>query len=242
MRSSMPGCGCWPALSQKKGPGSPFVVGDDDQSIYAWRGARVEHINKYQQDFPGAQIVKLEQNYRSTSTILNAANAIIANNSSRLSKELWTDGGEGDLIKLYNAYNERDEADFVVARIQEWMRDGNRRDETAVLYRSNAQSRVFEEAMLRAQLPYRVYGGQRFFERAEIKDALAYLRLLENRSDDPSFERVVNVPTRGIGATTVNLIREYARANASRCGKRHARWPAGNCPAGRRMPCRRFCS
>ena len=210
--------------------GIPFVVGDDDQSIYRWRGARVEHIQKFQKDFPGARTVKLEQNYRSTGTILQAANAIISNNSTRLAKELWTEGQEGDLIKLYNAYNERDEADFVVARIQEWVTGGNRRDEAAVLYRSNAQSRVFEEAMLRANLPYRVYGGQRFFERAEIKDALAYLRLIENRSDDPSFERIVNVPTRGIGATTVNLIRQYARANAI------PMWEAARSLAGGQLP------
>jgi len=210
--------------------GTPFVVGDDDQSIYRWRGARVEHIYKFQKDFPDARTVKLEQNYRSTGTILKAANAVISNNSTRMDKELWTDGNDGDLIKLYNAYNERDEADFVVARIQEWVQAGNRRDETAVLYRSNAQSRVFEEAMLRANLPYRVYGGQRFFERAEIKDALAYLRLIENRNDDPSFERVVNVPTRGIGATTVNMIRQYARANAQ------PMWEAARSLAGGQLP------
>ncbi len=210
--------------------GIPFVVGDDDQSIYRWRGARVEHIYQFQKDFPKARVVKLEQNYRSTSTILKAANAIIENNSTRMQKELWTDGDEGDLIKLYNAYNERDEADFVVARIQERVRGGNRRDETAILYRSNAQSRVFEEAMLRANLPYRVYGGQRFFERAEIKDALAYLRLIENRSDDPSFERIVNVPTRGIGAATVGTIREYARANAQ------PMWEAARSLAGGQLP------
>jgi len=212
--------------------GIPFVVGDDDQSIYRWRGARVEHIHKFQKDFPNARTVKLEQNYRSTGTILKAANAIIENNSTRLPKELWTDGSDGDLIKLYNAYNERDEADFVVARIQEWVRGGNRRDECAVLYRSNAQSRVFEEAMLRVNLPYRVYGGQRFFERAEIKDALAYLRLIENRNDDPSFERVVNVPTRGIGATTVNTIRQYARANAL------PMWESARSLAGGQLPSR----
>ena len=147
-----------------------------------------------------------------------------------MAKELWTDGNDGDLIKLYNAYNERDEADFVVARIQEWVRAGNRRDETAVLYRSNAQSRVFEEAMLRANLPYRVYGGQRFFERAEIKDALAYLRQIENSNDNPSFERVVDVPTRGIGATTVNTIRQYARANAQ------PMWEAARSLAGGQLP------
>ena len=194
--------------------GTPFAVGDDDQSIYRWRGARVEHINKYQKDFPGTRIVKLEQNYRSTGTILKAANAIIANNSSRLSKELWTEGSDGDLIHLYGAYNERDEADFIIGKIQDWVKQGNLRAEAAVLYRSNAQSRVFEEALLRANIPYRVYGGLRFFERAEIKDAMAYLRLLENRNDDQSFERVVNLPTRGIGARTVGMIRDYARANA----------------------------
>jgi DNA helicase-2/ATP-dependent DNA helicase PcrA len=210
--------------------GIPFVVGDDDQSIYRWRGARVEHLYKFQKDFPAARSVKLEQNYRSTGTILKAANAIITNNTTRLDKQLWTDGSDGDLIKLYNAYNERDEAAFIVAQIQQWVTHGNRRDEAAILYRSNAQSRVFEEAMLRANLPYRVYGGQRFFERAEIKDALAYLRLIENRNDDPSFERVVNVPTRGIGATTVNTIRAYARANAL------PMWEAARSLAGGQLP------
>jgi len=210
--------------------GVPFAVGDDDQSIYRWRGARVEHIMKFQKDFPSAEVVKLEQNYRSTSTILKAANAIITNNNNRLSKELWTDGADGAPIRLYNAYNERDEADFVVARIQDWVAQGHPRAESAVLYRSNAQSRVFEEAMLRAQLPYRVYGGQRFFERAEIKDALAYLRLIENRADDPSFERVVNVPARGIGARTVGMIREYARANAS------SMWDSARALAGGQLP------
>jgi len=193
--------------------GVPFVVGDDDQSIYRWRGARQEHLRRFQRDFPGARLVKLEQNYRSTKTILNAANAIIGHNTGRLGKELWTAGSEGAPIRLYRAYNERDEAEFVVGRIQDWVRQGNSRNEVAVLYRSNAQSRVFEEVLLRAGLPYRVYGGQRFFERAEIKDALAYLRLLANPDDDPSFERVVNVPTRGIGARSVDAIREYAKAN-----------------------------
>ncbi|MBT8442213.1 MAG: DNA helicase II [Gammaproteobacteria bacterium] len=210
--------------------GIAFAVGDDDQSIYRWRGARVEHIMKFQKDFPGATVVKLEQNYRSTSNILKAANAIITNNSNRMSKELWTDDGDGDPIRLYNAYNERDEADFIVGKIQNWVSQGNPRAEAAVLYRSNAQSRVFEEAMLRAQLPYRVYGGQRFFERAEIKDALAYLRLIENRSDDPSFERVVNVPARGIGVRTVAMIREYARANAL------SMWESARSLAGGQLP------
>ncbi len=194
--------------------GVPFAVGDDDQSIYRWRGARQEHLRRFLRDFPGSRTVKLEQNYRSTKTILSAANAIIGHNTGRLGKELWTAGGEGAPIRLYRAYNERDEAEFVVGRIQDWVRQGNSRSEAAVLYRSNAQSRVFEEVLLRAGLPYRVYGGQRFFERAEIKDALAYLRLLANRDDDPAFERVVNVPTRGIGARSVDAIREYGKANA----------------------------
>jgi len=190
-----------------------FAVGDDDQSIYRWRGARVENMFRLKKEFPGIREIKLEQNYRSTSTILNAANAVIANNSDRLGKELWTDGNDGEPIRIYTAYNERDEAEFIVARIQDWMNQGNLRADAAILYRSNAQSRVFEEYLLQKQVPYRVYGGLRFFERAEIKDALAYLRLLENRADDTSFERVVNLPTRGIGARTLTEIRDYARAN-----------------------------
>lgn len=194
--------------------GIPFAVGDDDQSIYRWRGARTEHLAQFRQDFPGARIIKLEQNYRSTGNILRAANAIIRHNGSRIGKELWTESGAGAPIRLFNAYNERDEAEFIVSRIQAWVNQGGRRDETAILYRSNAQSRAFEEALLQHRMPYRVYGGLRFFERAEIKDALAYLRLLANRDDDPSFERVVNLPARGIGARTVEEIRNYARANA----------------------------
>jgi len=191
-----------------------FAVGDDDQSIYRWRGARVENMFQLKKAFPAMREIKLEQNYRSTSTILNAANAIIANNHDRLGKNLWTDGNDGESIKLYRAYNDRDEAEFIVARLEDWINQGNLRADAAVLYRSNAQSRVLEEMLLAKQIPYRVYGGLRFFERAEIKDALAYLRLLENRADDTSFERVVNLPTRGIGAKTVSQIREYASANA----------------------------
>ena len=194
--------------------GVPFVVGDDDQSIYRWRGARVEHIHRFQKDFPGTNVVKLEQNYRSTETILNAANAVIANNSSRMGKNLWTDGATGEAIKVYSAYNERDEADFIVGRLRDWIAQGHARADAALLYRSNAQSRVLEEGLINARIPYRVYGGLRFFERAEIKDALAYLRLISNRDDDSSFERVVNKPTRGIGARTVEMMRAYARANA----------------------------
>jgi DNA helicase-2/ATP-dependent DNA helicase PcrA len=192
----------------------PFVVGDDDQSIYRWRGARVEHIHRFQRDFPNATVVKLEQNYRSTATILNAANAVIANNADRMGKNLWTDGAEGEPIRLYAAYNERDEADFVIGRLRDWIDQGNARADTAVLYRSNAQSRVLEEGLINAGIPYRVYGGLRFFERAEIKDALAYLRLISHREDDASFERIVNRPTRGIGARTVEIMRAYARANS----------------------------
>jgi DNA helicase II / ATP-dependent DNA helicase PcrA len=195
--------------------GLAFVVGDDDQSIYRWRGARVENLHQFRRDYPQAKLVKLEQNYRSTGTILKAANALIANNSGRLGKNLWTSGADGERVKLYAAFNERDEADFVVNRIREWVERGGARSEVAVLYRSNAQSRVFEEAFLNARMPYRVYGGLRFFERAEIKDALAYLRLVASRADDTSFERVVNLPTRGIGAKTLDLLRETARAKGT---------------------------
>ena len=194
--------------------GNPFVVGDDDQSIYAWRGAKVGNLLQFQKDYPTLQVFRLEQNYRSTGTILKAANKLIENNSGRMGKNLWTSGNDGEAIKLYAAYNERDEADFVVNRIRLWVDKGGKRSECAILYRSNAQSRVFEEAMISARMPYRVYGGLRFFERQEIKDALAYLRLVHNRGDDTSFERVVNLPTRGIGQRTMDIVRDYARANA----------------------------
>ncbi|MGO9594799.1 MAG: DNA helicase II [Steroidobacteraceae bacterium] len=195
--------------------GAPFVVGDDDQSIYRWRGARVENLHKFREDFPHARLYRLEQNYRSTAAILDAANALIANNSARLGKTLWTSGPSGERVKLYAAYNERDEADFVVTRILEWTRRGGLRREAAILYRSNAQSRSFEEALITARMPYRVYGGLRFFERAEIKDALAYLRLIANRDDDASFERIVNLPPRGIGNKTVDNMRAAARGGGS---------------------------
>jgi len=203
-------------LTLLAGPaGLPFAVGDDDQSIYRWRGARVENLNQFRRDFPAAALYKLEQNYRSTGMILKAANALISNNGGRLGKTLWTSGEEGERIRLYAAFNERDEADFVVNRIREWVDQGGLRRDVAVLYRSNAQSRVFEEAFLNARLPYKVYGGLRFFERAEIKDALAYLRLCASRVDDTSFERIVNLPTRGIGAKTLDTIRDLARAQGS---------------------------
>ena len=191
--------------------GVPFAVGDDDQSIYRWRGAEVRNIRRYTRDFKDVRMVRLERNYRSTATILKAANAVIANNASRFSKKLWTRGDAGRPVRLFAAYNEWDEAHFVVSCAQAHNGPLN---ELAVLYRSNAQSRVFEEALVGAGIPYRVYGGLRFFERAEIKDALAYLRLVANRGDDPSFERVVNNPPRRIGQATMRAVRAYAVRHA----------------------------
>ena len=221
----------------------PFAVGDDDQSIYRWRGARVENLHQFRRDFPHAKLFRLEQNYRSTGTILDGANALIAHNSGRLGKTLWTDGARGDPIRLYAAFNERDEAEFVLQRIRDWTQRGGQRSQVAILYRSNAQSRVFEEAFLSARIPYKVYGGLRFFERAEIKDALAYLRLIANRHDDASFERVVNLPTRGIGAKSLDIIRETAK------GAGQSLWDAaGACiargagPEGRGRACTASCS
>ena len=192
--------------------GHVFAVGDDDQSIYGWRGARVENIHQFAKDFANTQVFRLEQNYRSTGNILAAANALIANNSGRLGKNLWTTDREGALIRLYSAFNELDEANYVVEHIQAWIEQGGTRSECALLYRSNAQSRVLEEALLRQAIPYRVYGGLRFFERQEIKDALAYLRLIANRHDDASLERIYNVPTRGLGSRTMDTVREEARS------------------------------
>jgi len=191
--------------------GNVFVVGDDDQSIYGWRGARIENIQRFCKDYSAATTIRLEQNYRSTSTILTAANSLIENNSGRLGKNLWTAGDQGEPIRLYAAYNEQDEAAFVLERIRDWVDQGNLRSETAILYRSNAQSRVFEEKLMAMAMPYRVYGGLRFFERAEIKDALSYLRLLQNQQDDAAFERIVNVPARGIGDRSLVVLRGVAR-------------------------------
>ncbi|MBK1702494.1 DNA helicase II [Thiococcus pfennigii] len=189
-----------------------FLVGDDDQSIYGWRGARVENIQTFQRDYANTRVVRLEQNYRSTGTILGAANALIAHNQARLGKNLWTDGQAGEPIRRYAAFNEIDEARFVVARIRRYLdEEGYRRGECAILYRTTAQSRLFEEALIQAQIPYRVYGGLRFFERAEIRDAMAYLRLIANPDDDAALERVINVPTRGIGTRTVDQLRVQAR-------------------------------
>lgn len=192
-----------------------MIVGDDDQSIYGWRGAKIENIQRFSHDFPNARTIRLEQNYRSTGTILAASNALISNNGQRLGKNLWTSGEDGERISVYAAFNEMDEARFIVEQIKRWANNGYKRNEIAILYRSNAQSRILEESLIQSGVPYRIYGGLRFFERAEIKDALAYLRLLLNRNDDTAFERVINVPTRGIGDQTVATLRECAKAHQS---------------------------
>ena len=188
-----------------------MIVGDDDQSIYGWRGAKVENIEKFTLEFPSVNTIRLEQNYRSTKTILEASNTLISNNTERMGKELWTDGSEGEPISVYSAYNELDEARFVVNKIKDWQDKGGALTDSAILYRNNAQSRVLEEALLQSNLPYRIYGGMRFFERQEVKDALCYLRLMANRHNDASFERVVNTPTRGLGEKTLETIRFAAR-------------------------------
>jgi len=191
--------------------GRVFVVGDDDQSIYGWRGAKVENVQHFVRDFPAVITVRLEQNYRSTGNILDAANALIAHNQARMGKKLWTEGPRGNPIQVYAAFNEQDEARFVVDQIQQWLDGGRRADHSAILYRTTAQSRLFEEYLLRAGIAYRVYGGQRFFERTEVKDALAYLRLMHNPNDDAAMERVINKPARAIGEKTVSIIRIQAR-------------------------------
>lgn len=193
--------------------GNMFVVGDDDQSIYSWRGAQIENMQRFQDEFRGTEIVRLEQNYRSTATILAAANALIANNSGRIGKELWTDGDEGEQIPVYTAYNEQEEARFIIESVMDWHREGHRFDEAAVLYRTSAQSRVLEDHLRRNNVPYRVHGGFRFYERAEIKDALAYLRLAVFSDNDIAFERIINTPTRGIGNRSVEAVRAKAREN-----------------------------
>ncbi|WP_333677447.1 3'-5' exonuclease [Dyella sp.] len=195
--------------------GQVFVVGDDDQAIYGWRGAKVENVQQFLRDFPGARTIKLEQNYRSTSTILKAANSVIERNGNRLGKQLWTAGEEGERIAVYAAYNEQDEARFVIERIREYIAEHGDAKDCAILYRSNAQSRNFEEQLIQHDVPYRVYGGLRFFERAEIKDALSYLRLTANRHDDAAFERAVNTPPRGIGDRTLDVLRRRARGEAT---------------------------
>ena len=188
-----------------------MAVGDDDQSIYSWRGAKIENIQRFSDEFPGCETIRLEQNYRSTQNILTAANAVIENNTSRLGKQLWTNDQNGDAITLYTAFNEFDESHYVTSTIKTLTQTDTTHDEIAILYRSNAQSRILEENLLKAQIPYRIFGGQKFFERAEIKDALAYLRLLANRNDDAALERIINLPTRGIGLTTLSAVRSCAR-------------------------------
>ncbi|CAB0151519.1 DNA helicase II [Pseudidiomarina piscicola] len=199
------------AGSDKEHENFVTIVGDDDQSIYGWRGAKIENIHQFTLDFPKVDTIRLEQNYRSTNTILSAANSVIANNNDRLGKELWTEGGMGEPIDLYAAYNELDEARYIASQVEAWHEQGNALQDVALLYRSNAQSRVLEEALLHARIPYRIYGGLRFFDRQEVKDALAYLRLLSNRDDDAALERVINTPTRGIGARTLEIVRDGAR-------------------------------
>ena len=191
--------------------GKVMIVGDDDQSIYGWRGAQVENIQRFLNDYQQAETIRLEQNYRSTGHILSAANELIANNDNRLGKNLWTESGDGDPVEIYCAFNELDEARFVAAQIKQWKEGEGELSECAVLYRSNSQSRVIEEALIQANIPYRIYGGMRFFERQEIKDALAYLRLISNRFDDAAFERVINTPPRGIGERTLETIRQLVR-------------------------------
>lgn len=189
------------------------IVGDDDQSIYGWRGARIENLQRFENDYPNTQVLRLEQNYRSTNAILTAANTLIMNNDERMGKTLWTDGESGEPVTTYGAFNEIDESLFVVRKIRAWIDEGGNFDDIGILYRSNAQSRVIEEALMQAQIPYSIYGGLRFFERAEIKDALAYLRLSVNLSDNSAFDRIINVPPRGIGQKTVEKIRDIAIAH-----------------------------
>ncbi len=182
------------------------VVGDDDQSIYGWRGADIRNILEFQKDFPDARVIKLEQNYRSTANILDAANQVISHNEGRMEKSLWTEGEEGDKIKLCNALDEREEAAWICERIRLLHQKKLPYSGIAVLYRTHAQSRVFEEMMMRAGIPYRVYGGTRFYDRREIRDVIAYLRLLLNPLDDVSLKRIINTPKRSIGEATVALL------------------------------------
>ena len=216
--------------------GHVMAVGDEDQSIYGWRGARIENVQAFQNELEAVAIIKLERNYRSTGNILDAANALIKNNTDRLPKELWTEVGVGEPIKVYSAYNDLDEARFVTEQISAFMEDGGSAGEAAVLYRSNAQSRVIEEALTRAGIPYRIYGGFRFFERAEIKNALCYMRLVQERHADSAFERVVNTPPRGIGEKTLGALRDLARGRSIslwQAGKEaiHYGWLAGRAAA-----------
>ena len=221
--------------------GKVMAVGDDDQSIYGWRGAKIENIHQFTEDFADVATVRLEQNYRSTQTILDAANGLIQRNTNRLGKELWSQGDKGEPIKVYAGFNDLDEARFIAERIQQWIEEGGSANEAAILYRSNAQSRVLEEALLRLNIPYQIYGGQRFFERAEVKNALAYMRLMEDRHSDPAFERVVNTPTRGIGDKTLEGIRQLGpgKSNVFVAG-RERRSCRGHVYREGKWRCRRF--
>ena len=191
--------------------GHMTVVGDDDQSIYSWRGAKSTNIKRFTKDFNEVKTIKLEQNYRSSKNILACANSVIRNNPDRLGKELWSQKDEGEQVKVYRAFNERDEASFIVGIIKRWLEEGGSLSDTAIIYRSNAQSRILEDAILNSELPYRIYGGVRFYERMEIKNALAYAKLAINKNNDSQFERVINTPTRGIGVKTMDQIREHAK-------------------------------
>ncbi len=188
-----------------------MVVGDDDQSIYSWRGADISNILDFEEDYPNATVVKLEQNYRSMGNILDAANAVIANNQTRKPKRLFTDAGAGEKIDVFMAADERDEGRWIAGEIEKLRASGVGYDQMAVFYRTNAQSRVLEDMLLRAGVPYRIVGGTKFFDRKEIRDVMAYLTLVVNPADDMAFERVVNVPKRGVGKTSIDRIREHAR-------------------------------
>ncbi len=191
------------------------AVGDDDQSIYGWRGAKVENVDAYIKEFKKVSVVKLEQNYRSTSKILSAANALIDNNADRLGKNLWTEELEGENLILYQAFNEQEEARFVAGVVKDWMEKGELYQDSAVLYRSNAQSRAIEEALLRVGIPYRIYGGLRFYDRLEIKNAVSYLKVIFNNSDNPAFERSISNPTRGVGQKTLAKVRDAKKSGIS---------------------------
>ena len=194
--------------------GSLYAVGDDDQSIYAWRGARSKNIQLFKDEFKDVETFKLEQNYRSTEKILNVANSLIENNQNRLGKNLWTTSTKGDPVYLYEAYNNDDESRFIMEKINLLVKEGFKRSEIAILYRNNFLSRRLEEELNARRIPYRIYGGFRFFERAEIKDVIAYIRLAVNFSDNVAFERIINMPPRGIGEKTMNEIRKYGKANS----------------------------
>ncbi|MBI4356724.1 MAG: UvrD-helicase domain-containing protein [Gammaproteobacteria bacterium] len=207
-----------------------FAVGDDDQSIYGWRGANIENIVKFNRDFPHAEIIRLEQNYRSTKVILSAANALIRKNTARLGKTLWTLQNQGSPIRFYQAFNETDEARFIAEAIQSLHREGHSYNDMSVLYRSNAQSRILEQTFTECSIPYSVRGGLQFFARAEIKDVLGYLQLIVNRHNDSGFLRVVNVPSRQIGDKTLNTLQIFAKENscslwqATRSTLEQSRW------------------